>query len=289
MRAPLLSLPVALVFLGTAVAVSEGAFEFWRAALAVTGLVLLQSSLMFLNDYSDFHTGIDHHTSPTPFSGGSGMLKGGMIDPGTLRFAGIACLGMGSGILMILVYAIDIRLLPFLFVGVFAVVSYTEFLQRNALGEIFAGLALGLLPVIGSTFIQTESYSFTCLAAGIVSAMLSFNLLLLCEFPDLEADILGGRKNLLIVLGRKAAGKLYSILMSLIYVLIVVAVAVKVFPIHCLVTLTTVPIAWKPIKWAWADADTRDIRVGALGAGVATSLTTVTLLGVGFLAAVSRG
>jgi 1,4-dihydroxy-2-naphthoate octaprenyltransferase len=287
MRAPFLSLPVALVFLGTAVAISEGAFQLWRAGLALAGLILLQSSLMFLNDYSDFHTGIDYHTSPTPFTGGSGMLREGMIEPGYLHAAGIACLVIGSGILMILVYLIDVWLFPFLPVGVFAVISYTEFLQRKALGEIFAGLALGLLPVIGSTFIQTESYSAACLAAGIVSAILAFNLLLLFEFPDLEADILGGRKNLLVVLGQRAAGRLYSVLMSLMYVGIVLAVAVKIFPIHCLVSFITMPIAWKPIKWAWTKAGTCEITVGVLAANFATNLTTVTLLGVGFLAAVS--
>lgn len=288
-RAPLLTLPAAVVFLGTAVAAAEGSFFLWRAILALAGLVLLQSSLMFLNDYSDFHTGIDSNTSPTPFSGGSGMLGSGVIEPGDLYSAGIACLVMGSGILMLLAWLIDIRLLSFLLVGVFAVVSYTEFLQRNALGEIFAALALGLLPVVGTTFIQTESYSMTCVAAGMVAAILSFNLLLLCEFPDFEADILGGRKNLVIVLGRKAAGRLYSVLMALIYALIVLAVALKVFPILCLVSITTVAISWKPIKWAWIEAGRSEITVGALAVNVATYLSTLTLLGAGFLGTVSVG
>ncbi len=288
-RAPLLSVPTALVFLGTAVGISEGAFEVWRAVLALAGLILLQSSLMFLNDYSDFHTGIDFHTSPTPFSGGSGMLRAGLIEPGDIYFAGVACLVGGSAILLILVYLIDVRLLPFLVVGVFAVSSYTDFLQRHALGEVFSGLALGLLPVIGSAFVQTESYSAACVAAGFVSAILSFNLLLLCEFPDLEADILGGRRNLVMILGRKTAGRLYSALMCVMYVWIVSAVAANVFPVLCLLALTTIPIAWKPIKWAWTKAAACEVTVNDLAANVAAILATITLLGVGFLASTSQG
>ncbi len=286
MRAPLLSLPVALAFLGSAVAVYEGAFFPWRAGLAATGLVLLQASLMFFNDYSDFHSGIDYHTNPTPFSGGSGMVTAGKITPSAMYLAGVLCLLTGAAVLLSLVWMTDVRLLPLLVVGIFAVCAYTDHLHRHAMAEIFTGLTLGLLPVMGACFVHTLAYSASSVAAGVVAGILSFNLLLLCEFPDLEADIQGGRRNLLMVIGNDSAGKLYVSLNLLMYVWIAGTVAAGLLPTACLAALATIVIAWKPMRWAWNMPGGNNGITRILTSHVVMNLAVVALLGIGFLVSV---
>ena len=218
-RAPLLSVSVVVIFLGTCVAWAEGMFQLWRCVLAMVGLVIFQASLHLLDDYADFRTGIDFHTSPTPFSGGSGMLISGKISAPAVYASGIVCLVTAICIGLIFVWVTDISLFPIILVGSFAVYSYNDFFQRNMLGEAIAGLGLGLLPVMGASFVQTGYYSTSALVAGISAGLLTFNLLLLCEFPDFAADARGGRRNLVIVFGKETAGRLYTILMGATYLM----------------------------------------------------------------------
>jgi len=252
--------------------------------MALVGLVLFQTSLHLLNEYSDYRTGIDFDTSPTPFSGGSGMLTSGKISAPAVYASGIVCLVTAIFIGLIFVWLTHISLLPIVFVGAFVVYSYSEFLQRNMLGEALAGLGLGLLPVMGASFVQTGYYSPSALVVGISAGLLAFNLLLLCEFPDFAADARGGRRNLVIVFGKETAGKLYTILMGVTYLWIVVSVVAQWIPKHCLVAILTLAIAWKPMLWSWKHLHDEGTMVSALGANLITNLATQTLLGMGFLA-----
>ena len=283
-RAPLLSVSVVVIFLGTCVAWAEGMFHLWRCILAMVGLVIFQASLHLLDDYADFRTGIDFHTSPTPFSGGSGMLTSGKISAPAVYASGIVCLVTAICIGLIFVWLTDISLLPIILVGSFAVYSYNDFFQQNILGEAIAGLGLGLLPVMGACFVQTGYYSTSALVAGISAGLLTFNLLLLCEFPDFAADAGGGRRNLIIVFGKETAGRLYTILMGTTYLWIVVSVVFQWIPKHCLVSLLTLAVAWKPMLWSWMRVHDEGAMVSVLSANLTTNLATQTLLGIGFLA-----
>ncbi|MEJ2718931.1 MAG: prenyltransferase [Deltaproteobacteria bacterium] len=285
-RAPFLSLSVVLVFLGTSIAVAEGAFDPWRALLALIGLVALHISVNVLNEYSDFEkTGIDLYTSPTPFSGGSGMLVAGKIAPARAYAVGVGFLALGAGIGVYFLWLTNMWLLPLLLIGGFAVYFYTDFLARYALGEVFAGLGLGTLPVLGASFVQTEHYSVQAVAGAIPAGILTFNLLLINEFPDLEADTWGGRKNLLIAFGPLAGGKIYTMLLVFMYVWIIVAAFAGFIPVYCLAALATLAIAWKPMKWTWTGSANQEETVPALASNVVTNLATQSLLGAGFLAA----
>jgi 1,4-dihydroxy-2-naphthoate octaprenyltransferase len=284
-RAPFLSLSVVLVFLGTSIAFAEGVFHPWRALLALVGLVALHVSVNVLNEYSDYQrTGIDLYTSPTPFSGGSGMLVAGKIAPAHAHAVGIGCLALGVGIGLFFLWLTNLWLLPLLLLGGFAVYFYTDFLARYALGEVFAGLGLGSLPVLGASFVQTEHYSIQAVAGAIPAGILTFNLLLINEFPDLEADTWGGRKNLLIAFGALTGGRTYTVLLVFMYVWIALAALTGFMPVYCLAAVATAAIAWKPMKWTWTGGVTRDGTVPALAANVVTNLATQTLLGAGFLA-----
>lgn len=288
-RAPFLSLSVVLVFLGSAIAVAHGAFHWWRAGLALFGLVILHISVNVLNEYSDYQTGIDFDTTPTPFSGGSGMLTAGRVAPSAAQAVGVLCLVGGASIGVIFLWVTNLWLLPLLVVGAFSVYFYTDFLARHALGEVFAGLGLGFLPVLGASFVQIGFYSLTAFAAAVPAGILTFNLLLINEFPDFQADVKGGRKNLLMVLGESGGGRLYTILSAVMYIWIVMAVVLDVLPVYCLGALLTLAVAWKPMRWTWSRIDDKENIVPALGANVATNLATQTLLGIGLLVSVYFG
>ena len=60
--------------------------------LATFGLILTHMSVNSLNDYFDYRSGIDKVTNRTPFSGGSGMLKEGLLAPREVLLIGIITL-----------------------------------------------------------------------------------------------------------------------------------------------------------------------------------------------------
>jgi len=285
-RAPFLALPVILIFLGTSVAAAEGSLYFGRALLAVIGLVLLHISVNVLNEYSDYYTGIDFQTTPTPFSGGSGMLTAGFIAPSAAYGLGLGCLVVNVIIGLFFIWLTNWWLLPLLLVGAFCVYFYTDLLAKHALGELFAGLGLGFLPIMGAYFVQTGHYSWSAVAAAIPAGILTCNLLLLNEFPDVDADVKGGRKNLLITFGVENAGKIYTLLLVAMYLWIPTAVALGLVPVWGLLALLTIVVARIPMKWAWREVHNRNDMVPALGANVITNLATQALLGVGFLASI---
>ena len=282
-RAPFLSLSAVLIFLGTSVAFAEGFFHLFRAILALLGLVLLHVSVNVFNEYSDYRSGIDFNTARTPFSGGSGMLTSGKIAPDAAHTLAMGCLVLGIAIGVYFLSVTNLWLLPLLAVGGFSVYFYTDFLARYALGEIFAGLGLGFLPILGAHFVQTGHYSVDALAAAIPAGILTFNLLLLNEFPDLEADRKGGRENVLIVFGRELGGRIYSGLLAIMYLWIVCAALIGWMPLYCLAGLLTLVLALKPMKWAWVGGRPEGETIPCLGANVMTNLATQALLGMGFV------
>ena len=58
----------------------DGAFSWSATLLALIALVALHIAVNALNEASDMKTGIDLHTTRTPFSGGSGTIQAGAID-----------------------------------------------------------------------------------------------------------------------------------------------------------------------------------------------------------------
>ena len=284
-RVPFLTLPVALVFLGSSAAAYAGFFNIWRALVALFGLLALHISVNVFNEYSDYKRGIDFDTVNTPFSGGTKMLVEGRVKARSALLMGIITLLIGTIIGVFFVWLTGVWLLPVLILGVLAIVLYTDLFARTGLGELFAGLGLGLLPVLGAYFVQTENYAFPAWAAGIPAGILTANLLLLNEFPDVEADRKGGRKNLILMFGRRPGGMIYTLTLVFMYIWIIAMVVAGVIPVYCLAGLLTIVIAIKPIKWAWAGGTNKDNLLPALGANVIVNHVTQILLGLGFIAA----
>lgn len=282
-RGPFLLLSVVLVLLGTSVAVYNGYFSLLNFILALVGLVLLHTSVNVLNNYFDYKSGIDAETRKTPFSGGVDVLVSGVIKPSTAYVVGLATLAVGLLIGVYFFYAVGWELLPLVAVGVFSIYFYTQVLARLGIGEAFAGLGLGTLPVMGAYFVQTGSMDMVALIASIPSWVLTHNLLLLNEFPDVEADKKAGRKHLVISLGKRNAGIYYTFLVAAMYLWIIGGVVRGYIPYPALLALLTIPTALKAVRGALKDYDKFEEFIPAQGANVQMVLGTHFLLAVGFI------
>ena len=284
-RPQYLLLSVILAFLGTCIAWYEkGVINLGYALLAGFGLVLTHISVNTLNDYFDYKSGVDLKTEITPFSGGSGILKAGLLKPAQVLGMGIVTLLLAAPIGIYFIMVQGWLLLPLLIVAALCVVLYTPVILKRPWPEWSAGLGLGMLPVLGSYFAQTGTYSWPAFFGSVPSFILVHNLLLLNEFPDVEADKVAGRKTLPITMGKEKTAKFYSLMTILVYVWIGGSVALRVAPTWALIAFLTLPFAVMAIRGSF-EYEQREKIIAAMKNNVLVVLATQFLLGLGYLLA----
>lgn len=273
---------IAPAFLGTSIAWADGSYSLHHAVLAFLGLILWHVSAQVLNDYFDYRSGIDLKTQRTPFSGGSGVLPAKLLKPNSVLVFGLLCFVLALPIWIYFLIDKGVLLLPALAVGAVCVLLYTPVLTRWKVPEAFSGLGLGILPVLTCYFVQTGEYTTGAIVGGVASGIVMFNLHLLFEFPDVEADRAGGRKTLPIILGTKKASWLYLASSIICYAWVISWTVLHIMPQGALLSLLTMPLAF----FVTAEALSRR-NIGrftqALFPGAATYLLTVILLSLGFI------
>lgn len=278
-RANFLLLPVTLVAVGAAASAYDGDFDPGRSLIALVGLVALHAAVNSLNEYSDFRRGIDLETRRTPFSGGSGTLPAGLLPAAAALRLGLGGAAVGLGAAVYFLAVVGWKLLPILLLGALAVLGYSEVLARAYLGELFAGLGLGMLPVLGTAMVQEGALGRAAMAASIPACLMTFNLLLLNEFPDEEADRKGGRRNLVGLLGRRGAAGVYVVAGWLVPVSLAQSVALGALPPLSLVAAAPSLALLAPTRWALRNSG-EPVPIPALAANVVWNLSTNAVLAV---------
>jgi len=281
-RPQFLLLSVVLSFLGISIAWYDGSFHLGYALLTFLGLLLCHISVNVLNDYFDYKSGIDLETNRTPFSGGSGILPAALLKPRQVLWFGLISLILAVPIGVYFVLARGWGLLPLLIVGALCTVIYTPLVTKWGFPEWAPAAGMGTLPVLGAYFIQTTVYTLPAVIAAIPSGLLVHNLLLLNEFPDVEADSKAGRKTMPILIGRSKAWIVYSTLTIIVYLWIIGWVIAGQMPVFTLIALLTLPFAIKAIRGSRKHDDMNRL-VPAMANNVQVVLLTQFLLGAGFI------
>jgi 1,4-dihydroxy-2-naphthoate octaprenyltransferase len=285
MRVPFLILTPACVAVGIGTAYWQtGELNWLNVALVFIGALAAHMSVNTFNEYFDFKSGLDHQTRRTPFSGGSGTLP---ANPQMARVAFLLALATFGIVAMIGVYFVWVQgwqLLPIGILGLILIVTYTVWwVYYPVLCLIAPGLGFGVLMVTGTHFALTGSYSWSALIASLVPTFLVSDLLLLNQFPDMEADREVGRRHFPITIGRKASSLLYGIFLGLAYTSVVVGVLLKLLPVFSLVALLTSVIAWRTYREARQNAENIPALIPSMGMNVMIILATPILLALGLL------
>ena len=283
MRFPFLALTPACVLLGLAAAVrSAGHVEALHFVLALVGAVSAHASVNAFNEYFDFKSGLDFKTERTPFSGGSGTLpKRPEAAPRALAAAVLTLLATAAvGVYFFLRRGPGI--LPLGALGLLVIVLYTPtIVRRPFLCLIAPGLGFGPLMVMGTDFALTGGYSWTSFAASLVPFFLVSDLLLLNQFPDVEADASVGRRHLAILAGRRAGAYVYGLFLLCAYLSVVAAVCLEVLPVPCLLGLATCVLAGPAFLGALRYGNDTKKLVPYLGLNVIINILTPLLVAAG--------
>ena len=259
-----------------------GSIEIFDAILTMCGVLALHASVDLLNDYWDFKRGIDTTTQRTKMSGGTGVLPEGLLKPKQVYAAGIIFLIAGAVIGAYFVFTDGIIIGLILAFAVLSVYFYSTKIVDWGLAEIFIVIK-GTMIVIGTYFIQTTQITESAVLGGIVIGTLSSFVLFITSFPDHDADKAKGRKTLVINLGKQKACSLFWVFPIIFYSVSIFAIIIEVFPIYCLIILSTVPLVIKFGKKLKQNYEKLDKLLPIMSSTLVFSRVTGILLVVGFL------
>jgi len=287
MRVAFLVLPPVCVLLGTGTAaLTNGPINAVHLVLIFIGALAAHISVNALNEYFDFKSGLDLRTMRTPFSGGSGTLPANPSMARTALNTGLIALAITSLIGLYFSFVRGWALLPLGLLGLVVIVAYTPWLTRYPLLCLIApGLGFGPLMVMGTDFALTGSYSWTAFFASLVPFFLVSDLLLLNQFPDVEADRSAGRRHLLIVAGNKRSSVVYAAFLLLAYLSIAIGVGLGYLPVLGLLGLLPLVIAVPTAVGAVRYAEKMEKLMPYLGLNVLLNVITPLLLAIGLLIA----
>lgn len=285
MRLPFLILTPVCVFLGVSTVVaSEVHVSFLLLALAMSGALLAHISVNMLNEYFDFKSGLDLATIRTQFSGGSGALP---QNPEMLNAVFTVAAVSLLVILMIgsfVIWKQGVGIIPIGVIGMLLIATYTGWINKHPfLCLIAPGIGFGFLMVAGTQFALQGEYTALSWLVAVVPFFLVNNLLLLNQYPDIEADRNAGRNHFPIAYGVKRSTVMYGFFALATPATIVAYVVTGQLPALSLIALLPVPIAGFALYGA--------IKYGAsigkfpqyLGANVAVTILTPLLLGVSII------
>ncbi len=277
--------------LASIIAVSVGlAITWWHtgnisifdAILTMCGVLALHASVDLLNDYWDFKRGIDTTTHRTKMSGGSGVLPEGLLKPAQVYAAGIAFLIIGTAIGIYFIATDGIVIGIILAFAVISIYFYSTKIVDWGLAEVFVAIK-GSMIVMGTYFVQTSQITEQSVLAGIVIGVLSSLVLFITSFPDHDADKAKGRKTLVISLGKQKACSILWIFPAITYGITIIAVVFEIFPVFCLIILSTVPLIIRSGLKLKQNYDKLTNLIPVMSSTLYFSRITGVLLVVGFL------
>ncbi|MHC9511050.1 prenyltransferase [Kangiella sp. M94] len=283
MRLPFLLLTPACVSVGIGTAFWQtGELNGFHVLLILVGALSAHISVNVFNEYFDYKSGLDLKTERTPFSGGSGaLLANPEVAKAALWFAWITFAVTG----FIGFYFIGVhgwQLLPLGLFGLSLLITYTTWwVYRPLMCLVAPGLGFGILMIMGTHFALTGEYSLVAFVASLPATFLVSGLLLLNQFPDVEADQSIGRKHFPITIGFRKSALVLGCFYLLTYLAVIFGVAAQQLPIYCLLALTTAPLALKAFREAKDFKGDISQLIPAMGVNVAVTLLTPVLLAVG--------
>lgn len=193
--------------------------------LSSIGVILIMWMTYYLGEWNDLE-GDRINKNFNRFSGGSRALMAGILPIWVPSLLGYACLAGAIliGFYIFFHYHTGPWTLPLGGIGISSGFYYSNKPVRWAyrgVGEILIGICYGWLPIAAGFYLFTGFFNYQVLLLSIPVGLSVFNLILINEFPDEEADRAIGKKNLVVRFGKEKMSDLclgLSILISLSFI-----------------------------------------------------------------------
>ena len=195
------TLPAAIspVLAGTGVAAYVDDAVWWKALLALVVSLALQVAVNYANDYSDGIRGTDADRV-----GPMRLVGSGVASPEAVKRAAFLAFGVAGVAGLVLAASTAWWLVAVGLVSVLAAWFYTGGSRPYGylgLGEVMVFVFFGLVAVVGTTYVQTETFELPALYAAVGVGALACAILVVNNLRDIPTDTLAGKRTLAVVLG----------------------------------------------------------------------------------------
>jgi 1,4-dihydroxy-2-naphthoate polyprenyltransferase len=216
------------VLAGTGVAAYVDSVVWWKALLALVVALALQVAVNYANDYSDGIRGTDADRV-----GPMRLVGSGAAAPGAVKRAAFAAFGVAAVAGLVLAATTAWWLVLVGLVSVLAAWFYTGGSKPYGylgLGELMVFVFFGLVAVVGTTYVQTETWEWAALYAAVGVGALACAILVANNLRDIPTDTVAGKRTLAVVLGDRRTRLLY---VALVVVAAAAVVAVALVTSWC--------------------------------------------------------
>ena len=284
-RPRFLLLVPACVMAGIATASLETAALRWLdIAIVMIGAVAAHMSVNALNEYQDFRSGLDLRTRRTPFSGGTGTLPAHPEAAPAALATGIICLAVAAAAGIYFTVVTGWKLWIPAAAGTLTIIFYTRVINRHpVLCLVAPGFGFGSCMVLGTHYVLAGTFAAAAWVISLIPFFLVSNLLLLNQFPDVEADRSIGRRHFPIVIGCRRSALIFIGFTEAAFLTIVAAVATGVFPAGALLGLVMLGFAVPLQIGVYRHADDIARLQPYMGMNVLVTILTPLLTAVGIL------
>ncbi|WP_102274153.1 1,4-dihydroxy-2-naphthoate polyprenyltransferase [Cytobacillus massiliigabonensis] len=235
------------VLLGTALAMYETDLHFGLFLAMLIASLLIQAATNMFNEYYDYVRGLD--TEDSHGIGGAIVREG--IKPKTILKVALSLYGIAlllgiyicaSSSWWLALVGLFCMLIGYLYTGGPMPIAHTPF------GEIVSGFFMGMIIILISFFIQTDTVTSTSVLVSIPIFILVGAIMLSNNIRDLDGDKEFGRKTLAILIGRKAAIKLLAGMFIVSYAWVFILIALNIFSPWLAIVVLSAPKAIKATK-----------------------------------------
>ncbi len=240
------------VLLGTALALSDGAFAWGPFLAMLVASLLIQAATNMFNEFYDEKRGLDTADSV----GIAGSIVGGRMHARAVLVGALVCYVVAAvlGFYLVSVGGWTILALGLLSaLGGYVYSAGPRPLAYTAASEVAVFLFMGVLIVAIAYAVQTTDLTPRVFLAALPIGGPVAAILLANNIRDMESDRLGGRRTLPIVLGRGAGILVYRALLLEAYLSVAVLILLGLVPVSAALVLASAPLLpglWRGISAA---------------------------------------
>lgn len=246
---------VAPVVVGTSLAIRDGKFDPLAAIAALLAALLLQIASNFANDLGDFVKGTDTAERVGPLR----VTTAGLLSASDVKRGIVVVLGLAAICGLYLIWVGGWPILAVGLISMLAAVAYTYGplpFGYYGLGDLATFLFFGFAAVVGTYYTQaaaagTPSAPLLVWLAAIPMGALVTAILVVNNVRDVDQDRAGGKRTLVVALGRKGGRIEYLVMLVLAYAIpIVLWLGFGMAP-WVLLPLLTIPLAVQHARAVW--------------------------------------
>ncbi len=291
--ARLRTLPLAMsgIMMGAALSYFEGGFKVEVTVMAIVTALFIQIFSNFANDYGDSQKGTDNQHRVGP----KRTVQSGEITPAEMKVGMVVLivLSLATGIWLVAegTKGLDLStFLLFLAFGIFALIAAYRYTAGSnpygyaGLGDVAVFLFFGILPVVGTYFLNAHQLNPEIFLPAISIGLFSTGVLNLNNMRDIENDRNSEKKTVVVRMGSAKSKYYHTSLIAIGWLTAILFLVLRSQSVYQALFLLTLPLFVNDLVKINRIQESRQLDPFLKKLSIATLLFTV-LFGIGIILA----